>query len=73
MPRLDLVSLIQVEYRRRVATHHLLLILTRQGTDEFVQGGLRFQPDGPEVREVEPQSTSLAPTQEWCRKPPYGQ
>src|SRR5439155_20229403 len=45
-------SLLYIEHRRRVATHHLLSILPREGPHEFVQGRLRFQPDGPEVREV---------------------
>src|SRR5215510_942841 len=45
-------SSIEVEHLRGVATHHLLLVLMRQGPKQGVQGGLRFQPDGPEVREI---------------------
>src|SRR5437867_12809678 len=44
--------LMQIEHRGCVTTHHLLLILPGKGPNEFVQGRLRFQPDGPEVREV---------------------
>src|SRR5215831_19497971 len=43
---------IEVEHLRGVATHHLLLVLTRQGPKQCVQGGLRFKPYGPEVRKI---------------------
>src|SRR5215471_164782 len=43
---------IEVEHLCGVATHHLLLVLARQGPKQGVQGCLRFQSDGPEVRKI---------------------
>jgi hypothetical protein len=45
-------TLYDSEHLRGAATHHLLLIRTRQGTKQPVYVLLGFEPDGPNMREV---------------------